>query len=138
MRGFWLILFFAIVGFLDSAYLTMEHLAGVVPGCALTGCETVLTSSYASIGGFPTAGLGMIYYGLLVFLTVMFLDKRIRLFAFFVTRMSVVGLLFSSVFVYMQLALLGAICQFCMLSAFMCLMIFLISARHWSLVFDTK
>jgi uncharacterized membrane protein len=138
MRAFWVMLFLAMAGFLDSAYLTMKHLSGTVPGCALTGCETVLTSKFASIGGFPTAGLGIIYYGFLIFLLVMLLDRRVKMFAFFATRLSVVGLFFSLAFVYVQLAVLGAICQYCMVSAFICLLNFLIAVRHWSLIFLTQ
>ncbi len=47
----------ALVGFADSAFLTAEHVRGIIPPCTLGGCEGVLTSRYASIGGFiPVPG----------------------------------------------------------------------------------
>lgn len=135
MRAFWLVLVLAIAGLFDSVYLTVEHLNGVVPSCVLSGCETVLTSKFASIGNFPTAGLGIIYYSILILFTLLLLDRRRKMFAFLVTRFSLVGLISSLVFVFLQLVVLGAICQYCMLSAGICLVIFIICIRHWGLVF---
>jgi uncharacterized membrane protein len=38
-------------------------LAGATPACPVSGCETVLTSSYSEIFGVPLSLLGMLAYG---------------------------------------------------------------------------
>ena len=55
--------FVALLGLTDAIYLTVEHLTGRNVDCiASSGCETVLTSSYASIGRVPLAGFGAVAY----------------------------------------------------------------------------
>jgi uncharacterized membrane protein len=59
----------AVVGILISGYLTWVHYAGVAPVCVggSGGCESVQTSSYATIFGVPVATLGLVgYSGLLL------------------------------------------------------------------------
>ena len=46
----------ALAGLVDSIYLTVHHLtAEPVPCSIISGCETVLTSSYAEMAGVPLA-----------------------------------------------------------------------------------
>ena len=46
-----------------AGYLTYVHYAGLRPICGIShGCETVQTSSYASLVGIPVALLGLISY----------------------------------------------------------------------------
>jgi uncharacterized membrane protein len=52
----------AVVGIADSIYLTIEHLAGRLPPCTITGCEQVLTSPYATVGPVPLSALGALAY----------------------------------------------------------------------------
>ena len=54
---------FAIIGLGDSIYLTVHHYTNEqVPCSIITGCEQVLTSEYAEIGGIPTAAFGAFAY----------------------------------------------------------------------------
>ena len=47
----------------DSIYLTVHHLtAEPVPCSLISGCETVLTSTYAEIAGVPLAAFGAAAY----------------------------------------------------------------------------
>src|SRR5829696_9199429 len=53
----------ALVGLADAIYLTVEHLAGRSVRCTITsGCEEVLNSAYATVGGVPLAALGAVAY----------------------------------------------------------------------------
>src|SRR5215217_8679857 len=53
----------ALIGLGDAIYLIIHHLTGEKVPCSVTGgCETVLTSSYAEIGGIPIAVFGAIAY----------------------------------------------------------------------------
>jgi uncharacterized membrane protein len=50
-----------------AGYLTYVHYAGLHPICGIShGCETVQTSSYASLFGIPVALLGLITYVLIL------------------------------------------------------------------------
>jgi uncharacterized membrane protein len=50
-----------------AAYLTYVHYAGLHPICGISdGCESVQTSSYASLLGIPVALLGLISYVLIL------------------------------------------------------------------------
>lgn len=107
----------ALVGLLDSAYLTVKHLKEEVVPCSLiTGCEQVLTSSHAEMFGIPLAVYGAVAY---------FLAFSLAILAIFGNRKMwfVFGLLASVMFVYtlyllyVQGFVIEAFCQFCLLSA---------------------
>lgn len=107
----------ALVGIVDSVYLTVHHYTTEPVPCSLVeGCEQVLTSSYAEIAGIPLAGFGAVAYFIAFSLALLtaFGDSRMwRLFGVQVTLMA----LFSGWLLYVQAALIGAFCQFCLLSA---------------------
>ncbi len=59
----------SLAGVAVSAYLTVLHYAGVVPGCPVAGpidCEAVLSSPYAVIRGttLPTSAAGIVWFGI--------------------------------------------------------------------------
>lgn len=105
------------MGFLDATYLTAEHYKGSVPPCAIAGCEIVLMSEQSAILGVPVALLGVIYYLAILILSVAFLESGkvsiIRLASFF----TIIGLIASAYFVYLQFFVIGQICQYCLISA---------------------
>ncbi len=107
----------AVLGLVDSIYLTVHHFtAEPVPCSLIEGCEQVLNSSYAEIGGIPLAGFGAAAYFVAFSLAVLtaFGDERMwRIFGVQVTLMA----LFSAWLVYLQAAIIGAFCQFCLISA---------------------
>jgi uncharacterized membrane protein len=105
----------AIVGLLISAYLTWVHYTGVVPVCVgrSGGCETVQTSSYATIFGVPVAVLGLVGYAGLLFSALLRGEAGVYL-AFLV---ALVGTLFSAYLTYLELFVIHALCQWCLASA---------------------
>ena len=59
-----------------AGYLTYVHYAGLQPICGIShGCETVQTSSYASLLGIPVALLGLVSY-LLIFVSLRLPGER--------------------------------------------------------------
>ncbi|HET6360834.1 MAG TPA: vitamin K epoxide reductase family protein [Gemmatimonadota bacterium] len=63
--GIWIARALALVGFADAAYLTATHYAGSSVFCGASGgCETVLTSEFATLGPVPIALIGAGYYAL--------------------------------------------------------------------------
>lgn len=107
----------ALIGLGDSIYLTVHHFtAEPVPCSLLEGCEQVLTSSYAEFGGIPLAGFGAAAYFVAFSLATLaaFGDGRTwLLFGIQSTFMAA----FSGWLLYVQAAVIGAFCQFCLLSA---------------------
>lgn len=108
----------SFLGFLDAAYLTQKHLSHTVIPCSITqGCETVTNSVYSEIFGIPVALLGATFY-LTVFLgTFAAMESGSRRVFRWVARLTIAGLLASAWFVFAQVVLIKAICQWCMISA---------------------
>jgi uncharacterized membrane protein len=120
----------ALVGLGDSVYLAIHHFTAVpVPCSIISGCETVLTSPYAEVAGIPLAAFGAAAYFIafsLALLTAFGNQPMWKLFGIQVVLMAI----FTAWLVYVQAVILGAFCQFCLLSAlttFLLLTIFLFS-----------
>lgn len=108
----------SFIGFYDATYLTAKHYTGGSVNCNLVdGCEKVLSSEYSTIFGVPVALGGMLFY-LFVFLTsLIYLDSKNHKWLYLIPPATVVGLLASGYFVYLQIYVIESICQYCMLSA---------------------
>jgi uncharacterized membrane protein len=102
----------ALVGAGISAYLTVEHYAGATPVCATGGCETVLTSEYATLGSVPVALAGLVGYVLLALSALVRGEPG----AAAGGAVTFAGLAFSAYLVYVQAALLDAFCVWCLAS----------------------
>jgi uncharacterized membrane protein len=94
-----------------------------------TGCETVANSRFSSIYGIPNGLVGMLGYGVILVILVLILirpeltDKlRYLLFGF-----SLIGFLYSIYLTSISFFILKAECPFCILSAIMMSVIFIIS-----------
>lgn len=116
----------SLVGVLDSVYLTVHHYtAEPVPCSIIEGCEQVLTSPYATIGGVPLAIFGAIAYFVAFSLALLTVYGNRSMWKLFGVQVVVMAL-FSGWLIYVQAALIGAFCQFCLLSAATTLTLFLI------------
>lgn len=121
------------LGFIDATYLTITHFTRANVPCSVThGCEVVLKSEYSTFfGGIPVAILGSIFY-LTIFLGAYFYwETKSRLYFKVTAAMTVFGVLFSAWFVYVQLGILHAICQYCMLSALTSTLLFCLGISVW-------
>ena len=109
------LLVLAVLGFLISAYLTWTHFAGLSPICTGSGegCETVQSSHYATVLGIPVALLGLISYGCLIISAALWGEIGIYL-GFLI---SLVGTLFSAYLTFLEVFVIGALCQWCLASA---------------------
>lgn len=107
----------ALIGLADAVYLTVHHYTSEPVPCSLiTGCETVLTSAYAEFGGIPLAAFGAVAYFIafsLALLTAFGNRTMWMLFGIQVVLMS----LFTAWLIYLQAFVIGAFCQFCLISA---------------------
>lgn len=107
----------SLIGLLDAGYLTVEHYRGVIPPCTLNGCETVLTSRYATVGPIPVAAIGALYYLVLLFIGIGYGTSRRPTLIALGAALAGIGFLASLGLVYIQLFILKALCAFCLLSA---------------------
>ena len=105
------------IGFLDATYLTVEHYKGSVPPCAIQGCEIVLMSGQSVIVGVPVALLGAIYYLAILIMSIAFLESKNISILRVASYLTIIGIVASAYFVYLQLFVIQQICQYCMISA---------------------
>lgn len=111
------LLILSFLGFLDAAYLTFHHYQNTTPFCNIKhGCDIVLTSKFATLGTFPIALLGAIYY-FLVLIYSLFLLKEKKRFALlrFVALVSL-GFIVSITLFLIQAFMLHAFCLYCVAS----------------------
>jgi uncharacterized membrane protein len=102
----------ALAGAAIAAYLVYARYTGTRLACATGGCETVQHSSYAKAAGIPVSVLGLIAY-LAVFATA--LSARVEAAA--VGAATVLGgLAFGVYLVVVQVAVIHAVCQWCLAS----------------------
>jgi uncharacterized membrane protein len=117
----------ALVGLVDSIYLTTKHYAGAaVPCTVLEGCEQVLTSSYAEVAGIPLAALGAIAYFVAFSLAILAAFGNRLMWTLFSVQV-VFMTIFTIWLLYLQASVIGAFCQFCLLSAATTLILFIIT-----------
>lgn len=117
----------ALLGFIDATYLTAEHLRGVVPPCTVvSGCDTVLTSRYASFIGLPVAGFGMLYYGALLIMLIIYIDTGSRRIFRWACWLTLIGLSGSIYFLVLQVFILKAYCFYCLMSAGISITLFIL------------
>lgn len=121
----------SLVGLADALYLTAQHLTGHSVQCTVTsGCDEVLTSAYATVGGYPLAAFGAAaYFAAFSLATLALFGYTVarKLLFYLVTLM----LLVSLYLIYVQAFVLGKWCQYCLLSAAItfCLMGILLVSR---------
>ena len=107
----------AVLGFADAGYLTVEHYRNTIPPCTTDGCETVLTSVYATVAGIPVALGGALYYLAFLVLLMIYLDTKKEVVLRGALVFTVLGFLASLYFFFLQAFVIHAFCQYCIGSA---------------------
>lgn len=116
----------SIAGLADSVYLTVNHYtAAPVPCSIIEGCEKVLTSAYAEIGGVPLALFGAVAYFIAFALSILAAFGNHKLWTLFGIQTTIMAL-FTGWLIYLQAAVIGAFCQFCLISAATTFILFII------------
>jgi uncharacterized membrane protein len=103
----------ALAGIGIAGYLTYVHYTGLRSICGIShGCETVQTSSYASLLGVPVALLGLISY-VLIFVSLRLPGERPLLGGYALT---LIAFAFSMYLTYREIVTIHAICTCCVSS----------------------
>lgn len=116
------------VGFIDATFLTIQHYTTFTLPCSIAnGCELVTTSPYSFILGIPVALLGALYYVSVLLAVYGSLEFSKPQWLKWIAIATTTGFLFSAWFVYLQLFVIHAICEYCMLSALTSTSLFIVS-----------
>lgn len=97
----------AVVGI--AGYLLAAHYSGGSVVCATGGCETVQQSDYSEIFGIPVALIGLLGAAAIL-LTLLRGDLPGRVAGL---ALAAAGLVFAAYLVVVQLAVIGAVCEWC-------------------------
>ena len=121
----------ALAGIFISVYLTLYKL-GVIGelSCSIGSCETVNTSRWSIFLGLPVAAWGLLFY--LDVFGVALLGTMPRwenepVISIILVMEAAIGVLFSAWLTYLELAVIHAICIWCVTSAVIVLVILLVS-----------
>jgi uncharacterized membrane protein len=111
----------ALAGIFISLYLTLYKI-GVIGelSCSIGSCETVNTSKWSTFLHLPVAVWGLLFYAevfvIAVVGTIPRFENEFALSALLVAE-AAVGVLFSAWLTYLELAVIHAICIWCVTSA---------------------
>jgi uncharacterized membrane protein len=127
----------ALLGLLDAAYLALERITGGPIACPIGGgCETVQGSAYALLFGVPVAFIGVAGYAALLLVALLSLqgiDLPIISPDAVLLALANIALLAGVYFMYLQVAVIGAICFWCAMAALLDLLIWLAALVNWRL-----
>ena len=102
----------ALVGAAVSSYLLWVRETSSTLICATGGCETVQSSSYSEVLGVPVALLGLAAY-LALAATALPRNESVQ---FAHTALALAAAVFSTYLLYVQVELIGAVCDWCLVS----------------------
>jgi len=122
----------ALAGIFIGTYLTLFKL-GIIGelSCSVGSCETVNTSKWAIFLGFPVAAWGVLFYvGVFALALAGTLPRfeQNKGVSLLLVGGSAVGVVFSGWLTYLELAVIHAICIWCVVSAVLVTLIFMLSA----------
>jgi uncharacterized membrane protein len=116
----------ALAGMADAIYLVVHSLNGEQLPCGLTGgCGAVLSSQYSTIAGIPLAFFGVAAYFTAFCLALLTAFGNSKLWVLFGIQVSFM-VCFSAWLTYIQAFILLEYCQYCLVSAGICLSLFLV------------
>ena len=111
----------ALAGIFISLYLTLYKL-GVIGelSCSIGSCETVNTSKWSRFLGLPVAAWGLLFYIDVFLIALVGTLERLEnhpIISLVLVVEAAVGVLFSVWLTYLELAVIHAICIWCVASA---------------------
>jgi uncharacterized membrane protein len=121
----------ALAGIFISIYLTLYKLGLIGElSCSIGSCETVNSSRWSILMGLPVAAWGLFFYVdvfVIALLGTMPRFENEALVSIVLAAEGAIGVLFSAWLTYLELAVIHAICIWCVTSAFIVTVIFLVS-----------
>lgn len=121
----------ASLGFIDATYLSIIKFTNNASLCmpGIGDCWTVNNSRFSEWNGIPISMFGIAAYFTIGI--ILFLESKSKFFEeygpIFVLGVSLAGTLFSIYLTYLQIAVIKAICPFCIVSAITMTTVFILS-----------
>lgn len=122
----------AILGLALAIYLSYEYANPAPIGCTLTGCQDVRESIYSQLIGVDIPVWGAFFYaGALILFSSTYYSKlsKIQLLPLIVLY-TAFGFFFSMYLTYLEVFVIHALCQWCLLSAVFATILFGLSV-YW-------
>ena len=125
----------ALAGIFISTYLTLYKLGMIGElSCSIGSCETVNTSRWSIFLGLPVAAWGLFFYldvfGVALLGTMPRLENE-PLISIVLAAEAGIGVIFTAWLTYLELAVIHAVCIWCVLSAGIVAAMFLLSVADW-------
>jgi uncharacterized membrane protein len=122
-----------VLGLLVSIYMTIYKITSNDSMCLGSGdCSTVNASQYSEVNNIPVAVLGVIGYAAI--LGVHFFENRNSFFkqnsTLMIFGMALTGFIFTVWLIYVEVALIKALCPFCVTSQVAMTIIFIIAVMR--------
>jgi uncharacterized membrane protein len=120
-----IIIFLSLITFGISLYLSITHYFGFVVPCTIThGCEVVLTSKYSVMFGLPLSVWGVAYSTAVIFSALM--ANHYESWRKILTGLLALGALASLGFLSIQFFVLKKICQYCLTTDLLNILLFIL------------
>jgi len=125
----------ALIGVFVSLYLTLYKLGYIgTLACGTGACETVQLSKWGDFLGVPVAGWGVLQYAMVLVLAVASVQERYagsRRLTIALLLVTGWGVLFTLWLTYLELFVIHAICRWCVGSATMTVLLFVLAVWEW-------
>lgn len=120
----------SLAGIFVALYLLLYKLGMIgALNCSIGSCETVNTSRWATFLGLPVAGWGVAWYVGMFVLAIVSTGERFaqsQSVSLLLLLVATTGLLFSLYLTWLELFRIHAICQWCVVSAIIVTIIFIV------------
>jgi uncharacterized membrane protein len=118
----------SLLGIFVSGYLTYIHYSGEPIICGgSNSCELVNASRYAFIGPIPVSALGLAAYITILILSLIKSDEERQWPAVLMFGVSLIGVMFQWYLFYIEVAVLHALCYWCISSQVIITAIFVLA-----------
>ena len=118
----------SLLGIFVSGYLTYIHYSGEPIICGgSNSCELVNASRYAFIGPIPVSALGLMAYLTILILSLIKSDEERQWPAILLFGVSLIGVMFQWYLFYIEVAVLHALCYWCLGSQVIITVIFVLA-----------
>lgn len=119
-----LVIALSFLGFIVATYLSILHYKNAIPPCSIVkGCEIILTSRFATLANIPISLIGSTYYLAVIVLSLIFIESKQEFIFKLLFIIIVLGAVLSLGLIMVQIFILKAICQYCLVSDFISLML---------------
>jgi uncharacterized membrane protein len=137
---FWGSVVFSILGALDAIYLLVYKLTGNNQMCLGNGgCHNVNFSPYSEISGIPVSVFGLLAF--LAIFAILLFEQRLKVAKengpLGIFGISLGGLAFTAYLTYLEIYVIKAICPFCVASAILITLIFILAVIRLIKQFST-